>query len=44
VNLTLRAFFEAPTISKMAAQIDLIILQEIEALSDEEAEMLGAGV
>src|SRR5207237_9294296 len=44
VHLTLRAFFEAPTVSKMATQIDLLILQEIEAMSDEEAEMMGAGV
>jgi len=44
VHLTLRAFFEAPTVSKMATQIDLLILQEIEAMSDEEAEMMGAEV
>jgi amino acid adenylation domain-containing protein len=40
VRLSLRAFFEAPTIARLAAQIDLVLLQEIEAMSDEEAAVL----
>ena len=44
VRLALRAFFDAPTISRLAAEIDLILLQEIEALSDEEAERLESRV
>jgi amino acid adenylation domain-containing protein len=41
VRLSLRDFFEGATIGAMAAKIDLILLQEIEALSEEEAELLG---
>jgi amino acid adenylation domain-containing protein len=40
VRLSLRAFFAAPTIARMAAEIDLVLLEEIEALSEEEAEVL----
>jgi len=44
MRLTLRDFFAAPTVAGLAAQIDLVLLREIEALSDEEVEMLEASV
>jgi amino acid adenylation domain-containing protein len=44
IRLPLRAFFEAPTISATALNVDLLLLEEIEALSEEEAADLGVGV
>jgi len=44
IRLPLRAFFEAPTISATALNVDLLLLEEIEALSEEEVEDLGVGV
>jgi hypothetical protein len=43
LNLSLRDFFQAPTIAGMAIQVDLLLLQEIEALEEEEAESLAQG-
>jgi amino acid adenylation domain-containing protein len=39
VRLPLRTFFASPTIAGVATSIDLILLQEIEALTEEEAEI-----
>jgi acyl carrier protein len=38
VELTLQAFFEAPTIAEMGAQIEQLLMAKVEAMSDEEAE------
>ena len=38
VELTLQAFFEAPTIAELAAQIEQLLMAKVEAMSDEEAE------
>jgi non-ribosomal peptide synthetase component F len=42
VDLTLRAFFEGPTISEQAQNIEQKLIEEVSALSDEEAERLRA--
>jgi amino acid adenylation domain-containing protein len=44
IRLPLRTFFESPTISATALNVDLLLLEEIEALSEEEVEDLGVGV
>ncbi len=44
IRLPLRTFFESPTISATALNIDLLLLEEIEALSEEEAADLGVEV
>jgi len=38
VELTLQAFFEAPTIAELAAQIEQLLMAKVEAMTDEEAE------
>jgi len=38
VELTLQAFFEAPTIAELAAQIEQLLMAKVEAMSDAEAE------
>jgi len=42
VNLTLLDFFDAPTITEQALIIETLLLDQIEGLSDEEAERLAA--
>jgi hypothetical protein len=43
INLTLLDFFDSPTIAAQAVIIEELLLDEIEALSDEEASRLAAG-
>jgi acyl-CoA synthetase (AMP-forming)/AMP-acid ligase II/aryl carrier-like protein len=43
VNLTLLDFFDAPTVAEQALIIEGLLLDEVEALSDEEAGRLAAG-
>lgn len=38
VELTLQAFFEAPTIAELATQIEQLLMAKVEAMTDEEAE------
>lgn len=40
VELTLRALFDAPTISKLSAQVETLLLAKLEAMSEAEAERL----
>ncbi|HYU35987.1 MAG TPA: amino acid adenylation domain-containing protein, partial [Thermoanaerobaculia bacterium] len=44
IRLPLRTFFESPTISATALNIDLLLLEEIEALTEEEAAEMGVSV
>jgi amino acid adenylation domain-containing protein len=43
VEVPMRSFFETPTIAALATLIETILIQQIEALSEEEAERLVAG-
>ena len=43
INLSLLDFFDAPTVTEQAVIIEGLLLDEIEALSDEEAGRLAAG-
>ena len=40
VDLTLRALFDAPTIAKLSAQVEALLLARLEAMSESEAERL----
>jgi amino acid adenylation domain-containing protein len=40
VELTLRALFDAPTIAKLSAQVEALILARLESMSEAEAERL----
>ncbi len=40
VELTLRALFDAPTISKLSARVEALLLARLEAMSEAEAERL----
>jgi amino acid adenylation domain-containing protein len=40
VELTLRALFDAPTVSKLSAQVERLLLARLEAMSEAEAERL----
>jgi acyl carrier protein len=40
VELTLRALFDAPTISRLSAQVEALILARLESMSEAEAERL----
>ena len=42
VDLSLRDFFEAPTVAQLSTLIEEILIAEIEGLSEDEAEMLAA--
>ena len=44
IDLSLRHFFEAPTVAQLSNVIEEILIAEIEGLSDDEAELLVAGV
>jgi len=43
VELSLRTLFDAPTVSKLSAQIDALLLAKLEAMSEEEAQLLANG-
>lgn len=40
VELTLRTLFDAPTVSRLAAQVEALLLAKLEAMSEAEAERL----
>jgi amino acid adenylation domain-containing protein len=40
VDLSLHALFSAPTVRRLSAEVEVLILQQLEALSEEEAERL----
>ena len=40
IELTLRTLFDAPTVSKLAAQIEALLLAKLEAMSEAEAQRL----
>ena len=40
VELALRALFEAPTVARLSAQVEKLLLARLEAMSEEEAERL----
>jgi amino acid adenylation domain-containing protein len=43
VELSLRSLFDAPTVSKLSAQIEALLLAKLEAMSEEEAQRLVNG-
>ena len=43
VELSLRNLFDAPTVSKLSAQIEALLLAKLEAMSEEEAQLLANG-
>ena len=43
VELSLRTLFDAPTVSKLSAQIEALLLVKLEAMSEEEAQLLASG-
>jgi acyl carrier protein len=43
VELSLRTLFDAPTVSKLSAQIEALLLAKLEAMSEEEAQLLATG-
>src|SRR6266566_1182612 len=43
VELSLRTLFDAPTVSKLSAQIEALLLAKLEAMSEEEAQLLANG-
>jgi hypothetical protein len=40
VDLSLHALFSAPTVRRLSAEVEVLILQQLETLSEEEAERL----
>jgi hypothetical protein len=44
VELTLRHLFEAQTIANLAALIERLIIEKLEAMSEEEAQLQAAGL
>jgi amino acid adenylation domain-containing protein len=40
IELTLRALFDAPTVSRLAAQIEALLVAKLESMSEEEAQRL----
>ncbi len=43
VELSLRTLFDAPTVSKLSAQIEALLLAKLEAMTEEEAQLLANG-
>jgi amino acid adenylation domain-containing protein len=43
VELSLRCLFDLPTISKLSGQIETLILDKLQAMSEEEAQLLTSG-
>lgn len=40
IELSLRSLFDAPTVSKLSAQVESLLMAKLDAMSDEEAERL----
>lgn len=43
IDLTLRHLFEAPTVAELASVIERLVIQRVEAMSEEEAHLRAAG-
>ena len=43
IDLTLRHLFEAPTVAELASVVERLVIQRVEAMSEEEAQLLDAG-